>query len=227
MAAVTSPKLVRVGADDDALLRALAEHRGPSTGYRVEPLDGPTAAAAVVVLDFEDGDLQRQAFESVRSNGFAGPILILGGDVAAIPGNEVVMARPVRLATLLGWIDSQWADAEEPAHLRLGPYRFAPDESVLKQDGDAPALRLTERECKLLTYLVEARGALVGREQLLAAVWGYSAGIDTHTVETHIWRLRQKIETDDPATRFLVTESGGYRLLSGGVPDDSRSNALS
>jgi DNA-binding response OmpR family regulator len=225
MATATSPKVVRVGAADDALMRALVEHRVPSAGWRVEALDGPVEGNALVILDFDDGEAQRRAVDAMRAQGFAGRILILGHRDAAATANDEPIPRPVRLGTLLNRIDAYWAQAEEAAFARLGPYRFLPDESVLKPDGDEAAVRLTELECKLLTYLTEARGALVGREQLLAAVWGYSAAIDTHTVETHIWRLRQKIETDDPATRFLVTEPGGYRLISGDVPDDGRPDA--
>jgi DNA-binding response OmpR family regulator len=97
----------------------------------------------------------------------------------------------------------------------LGPYQFIPDERLLRDPGNGRVIRLTELEKDLLVYLLAAEGALIGREQLLVDVWGYSDGVDTHTVETHIWRLRQKIETEDPASRFLITEAGGYRLLAG------------
>jgi hypothetical protein len=225
MATATSPKVIRVAAADDALMRALAEHRAPSAGWRVEALDGPAEGNVLVILDFDDGEVQRRAVDAARAQGFAGRILVLGDRGAAALANVEPIPRPIRLGALLTRIDAHWAQAEEAAYARLGPYRFLADESVLKPDGEEGTVRLTELECKLLTYLTEARGGLVGREQLLAAVWGYSAAIDTHTVETHIWRLRQKIETDDPETRFLVTETGGYRLISGGVPDDGQSGA--
>jgi hypothetical protein len=220
MATAISTRIIRVGANDDALLRALAEHRSPSGGWQVESLNDFAEAAALVIIDFDDGEAQRGAIASVRSQGFCGRILILGGQDAVPSQNDDVIARPVRLGALLARIDAYWAQAEDLASIPLGPYAFIPEESALRHNGDGALIRLTELECRLLTYLVEAGEELVSREQLLAAVWGYSAGIDTHTVETHIWRLRQKIETDDPVTHFLITETGGYRLMSDGVPEN-------
>jgi DNA-binding winged helix-turn-helix (wHTH) protein len=220
MATAISTRIIRVGANDDALLRALAEHRSPSGGWQVEPLNGFAEAEALVIVDFDDGEAQRDAVASVRSQGFCGRILILGGQDAVLSQNDDVIGRPVRLGALLGRLDTYWAQTEDLAPIRLGPYAFVQEESVLRHSGDEALIRLTELECRLLTYLVEAEDELVSREQLLAGVWGYSAGIDTHTVETHIWRLRQKIETDDPLTHFLVTETGGYRLVSDCVPEN-------
>ena len=91
--------------------------------------------------------------------------------------------------------------------------RVAGETWRLSRSANDTVIRLTSLERKLLLHLASVMGAAVDREQLLAHVWGYSAGVDRHTVETHIWRLRQKIETDDPASRFLVTEAGKYRLL--------------
>jgi DNA-binding response OmpR family regulator len=123
------------------------------------------------------------------------------------------MKRPIRLGALLARIDAYWEPDLEDTAIVLGPYEFLASDRALLLPFDEEIIRLTELETKLLSCLADASGALVGREQLLAEVWGYSGDADTHTVETHIWRLRQKIETDDPATRFLITEPGGYRLL--------------
>ena len=55
---------------------------------------------------------------------------------------------------------------------------------------------------------------LVRRETLLHEVWGYNSKVTTHTLETHIYRLRQKIEDDPSNACFLITEPGGYKLRS-------------
>jgi DNA-binding response OmpR family regulator len=208
---------VRVAAPDDSLVRALAEHRKASHGWSVGPLEGPPEPDALVILDFDDGDARTRMLDRVRTEGFGGPVVILGGcDAARSPADEA-LPRPVRLGALLGRIDAHGAAPAEPDPAMLGPYQFAPDERLLRDVADGRIIRLTELEQDLLVYLAAAQGALVGRDQLLADVWGYSDGVDSHTVETHVWRLRQKIETDDPATRFLVTEAGGYRLLGAGA----------
>jgi DNA-binding response OmpR family regulator len=115
---------------------------------------------------------------------------------------------------LLARIDAHAARPDAADTYGLGPYEFAASEGVLRRRDDGAVVRLTELERKLIFCLVEARGEVVAREQLLSEVWGYNAEIATHTVETHIWRLRQKIETNDPATALLLTEIGGYRLAS-------------
>ena len=74
-------------------------------------------------------------------------------------------------------------------------------------------VRLTEKETAILKYLYRAGDKVVGREVLLDDVWGYNTEVDTHTLETHIYRLRQKIEEDPSRAVLLVTESGGYRLV--------------
>jgi DNA-binding response OmpR family regulator len=212
-------RTVRIAGPDDALIQAVVEHRSPKTGWRIEKLDGQPEDDALVILDFDDGNTQGGVLSALRAGGFNGPVLIVGGDDSARDGAEL-MPRPVRLGVLLARIDAHGQSPAEPEAETLGPYRFIPAERILRHARDNSVIRLTELEIDLLVYLAEAEGALVPREQLLADVWGYSEGVDSHTVETHIWRLRQKIETDDPATRFLVTESGGYRLLVAGAQEE-------
>jgi DNA-binding response OmpR family regulator len=74
-------------------------------------------------------------------------------------------------------------------------------------------VRLTEKETAILKYLYRSGHKVVSRGVLLDEVWGYNAGVNTHTLETHIYRLRQKIERDPSHAEILITESGGYRLV--------------
>jgi len=73
-------------------------------------------------------------------------------------------------------------------------------------------IRLTEKETNILKYLYRAGGKPVAREELLEEVWGYNSGVTTHTLETHVYRLRQKIEPERGTATLLMTEPGGYRL---------------
>lgn len=196
-------------APDDMLVRALNQHAG---GWRAASFDEAPGPDALVIVDLDGAAERRDFLKALRGGGFAGPVLILGAREGEVPEDEP-FARPVRLGMLLARIEAHWAGAEEPELLQLGPYEFVPAEQLLRDPESDTIIRLTELERKLLLYLASVQGAAVDRDQLLAHVWGYNAGVDTHTVETHIWRLRQKIETDDPASRFLVTEAGKYRLL--------------
>ncbi|HEX4508378.1 MAG TPA: response regulator transcription factor [Alphaproteobacteria bacterium] len=204
---------VHVVAPDDMLVRALNQHAG---GWRAVLLADPPESDALVIIDLDDASGRRDAVGPLREAGFAGPVLILGARDAKTPEDEPI-ARPVRLGTLLARIEAHWTEDSAVELLQLGPYEFVPAEQLLRGPGSDAVIRLTELERKLLLYLASVKGAAVDRDQLLAHVWGYSAGVDTHTVETHIWRLRQKIETEDPASRFLVTEAGKYRLVLAGA----------
>ena len=91
---------------------------------------------------------------------------------------------------------------------QLGPYTFKPAQKMLV-DEEEKKIRLTEKETNILKFLYRASEGVVARDILLHEVWGYNAGVTTHTLETHIYRLRQKIEPDPSNARLLVTESGG------------------
>ena len=204
---------VYIAAPDDTLVRALNQHAG---GWRAAMLADPPEQGALAIADFDAPDERQGALDTLRGGGFGGPVVILGNGEAAYGPNDEPVVRPVRLGVLLARIEAHWAEADNAEVHRLGPYEFIPAEQLLRDAVSDINIRLTELECRLLNYLAAADGASVDREQLLAHVWGYNAGVDTHTVETHIWRLRQKIETEDPTTRFLVTEAGKYRLSLAG-----------
>ena len=214
-------RCIYVAASDESLIRALAEHRLQQAGWCFAPPRGPLEPDALVILDFDDKAERLDWIGRLRAEGFAGPVLILGGVDGAESTDDEPIVRPVRLGTLLARIDAHAAEPNEAGSCRLGPYEFVPADRELRLPGGGEAIRLTELERKLLACLAEADGAMIEREQLLARVWGYSAGVATHTVETHVWRLRQKIETDDPATHFLVTEPGGYRVVPAAASTDS------
>ena len=124
------------------------------------------------------------------------------------------MTKPFKLGVLLARIRAQLKQHEqsEDAVFTIGPYTFKPASKLLI-DGNSGKIRLTEKETSILKYLYRAGGRLVGRNVLLDEVWGYNANVTTHTVETHIYRLRQKMEKDFSQPEILVTETGGYRLV--------------
>ncbi len=103
-------------------------------------------------------------------------------------------------------------EQSEDAVFTIGPYTFKPSSKILVHQ-DQSKIRLTEKETAILKYLYRASDQVVGRDVLLHEVWGYNSGVTTHTLETHIYRLRQKIEREPSNAEILVTETGGYKLV--------------
>lgn len=136
--------------------------------------------------------------------------MILGLESGA---NDYVV-KPFRFAVLLARIRAQLRQHEqsEDAVFSIGPYTFRPAAKILL-GSDGSKIRLTEKETSILKYLYRAGERVVTREVLLHEVWGYNAGVTTHTLETHIYRLRQKIERDPSNAELLITETGGYKLV--------------
>src|SRR5579872_5566814 len=156
----------------------------------------------------------------MRDGGLTAPIIMLTaatGDVDTIQGLDAgandYVTKPFRFAVLLARIRAQLRSHEqsEDAVFRIGPYEFRPAAKILVDERQRK-IRLTEKETNILKYLYRAGDKPVSREELLTEVWGYNAGVTTHTLETHICRLRQKIEPDAAGARLLMTEAGGYRL---------------
>jgi DNA-binding response OmpR family regulator len=177
----------------------------------------------LVILDVGLPDMDgRELCRLMRKQGVKCPVLMLTGhntDADTILGLDAgandYVAKPFRFPVLLARIRAQLRQHEqsEDAVFNIGPYTFKPAAKLLL-DEQEKKIRLTEKETNILKYLYRANDGVVARDVLLHEVWGYNAGVTTHTLETHIYRLRQKIEPDPSNARILVTESGGYRLAS-------------
>jgi DNA-binding response OmpR family regulator len=176
----------------------------------------------IVLLDVNLPDIDgREACKIIRKNGYKGPIIMLTGQVSESDtilgldaGANDYVAKPFRFGVLLARIRAHLRQHEqsEDAVFRVGPYTFKPSAKVLIRD-DSRKIRLTEKETAIIKFLYRAGEQVVGRDVLLHDVWGYNAGVTTHTLETHIYRLRQKIERDPAHAEILVTEAGGYKLV--------------
>jgi DNA-binding response OmpR family regulator len=197
--------------DDDDLREALAEQLVQTEDFEVfEAESGQSALTRakeqlfdLVILDVglpdQDG---REVCRLMRKQGVKAPILMLTGhdsDADTIYGLDAgandYVTKPFKFPVLLARIRAQLRQHEQ------------------SEDAEKK-IRLTEKETNILKVLYRAPDGVVPRDVLLHEVWGYNAGVTTHTLETHIYRLRQKIEPDPSNARLLVTESGGYRLVS-------------
>jgi DNA-binding response OmpR family regulator len=225
----TAKRLLLV--DDDAMLRAsLAEQFAAEGEY--DPVEASSCAEArerlaeglfeFMILDvgLPDGD-GRALCREFRGAGVTCPIILLTAkdtDADVIEGLEAgandYISKPFRFAVLMARVHAHLRSHEqnEEAVYRVGPYTFRPSAKLLI-DSQGRKIRLTEKETNILKFLYRS-GETVGRETLLHEVWGYNPAVTTHTLETHIYRLRQKIERNPTEAQILITESGGYRLVA-------------
>lgn len=127
-------------------------------------------------------------------------------------GAAISVTGPVRLGSLLQRIRAR-ASGAPTTIITLGRFIFDATDSVLIPVDEGDDIVLTEKEVAILSCLAAAGGALISRRDLLTKVWGYAEGVETHTLETHIYRLRQKLEHDPAKPEILLTEEQGYSLV--------------
>jgi DNA-binding response OmpR family regulator len=228
---VTLARHVLIVDDDETLRDLLAEQ------LRLHEEFAPRAAATaregleaarqehfdVIILDVGLPDMDgRELCRLLRKAGVKAPIIMLTGadtDADTILGLEAgandYVTKPFRLGVLLARLRAQLRQHEETddAVFAIGPYAFKPSAKLLVERATNKKIRLTDKETAILKFLYRSGSRVVSRDVLLDEVWGYSASVTTHTLETHVYRLRQKIEPNPQQARILITEPGGYRLV--------------
>ncbi len=224
--------------DDDASARlvmsdSLTELLGGSVRHASSVASALDAAAAerfdAAILDvgLPDGD-GRDLCATLRRRGHKMPILMLTGFAQEMDivrgldsGANDYVVKPFRAHEIAARLRAQLRqhDVSEHAEMRVGHQLFRPGDKTLSEPGHPRPIRLTEKEAAVLKYLYRADGHLVTREELLHHVWGYNAEAATHTVETHVYRLRRKVEPRADSPRILLHERGGYRLLRADIPE--------
>ena len=206
------PTRILLAESDDVLRAGLAEqlaHEGYDVVTAADAEAARTAARenlSFAIIGLAEGDALVAA---LRSNGLGCPVLLLTDGEAR--GVSESLARPFRFSALLARLhalNNHHAPAND-AGVRIGPYTFHPSAKLLQAEGRK--VRLTEKETNILKFL-HANAGTVPRDILLHEVWGYGPAVATHTLETHIYRLRKKIEQDPAKAQILLTEGGGYRL---------------
>jgi DNA-binding response OmpR family regulator len=229
---VEAPKILLVGADADFLV-VLAEQFGRGGVFRPVRLEAVGEALLdgvaeedpdVVLIDLDSGRRPDPAWDGLgllgrmRAQGVDVPVLAVSGHdlchAALEAGASAHHAKPLRLGPLMAALRlAVQTDAQRrQATLAIGPYSFQPARKWLIETLTGRTIRLTEKETAMLDLLARSESRTVPRETLLEAVWGYHAEVTTHTLETHVYRLRQKIESDPANALLLITEPGGYRL---------------
>ena len=227
---MTNVRTILLVDDDDELREQLREQLSLYDEFDVQTAatagQGVEKAKAgqidLVVLDVQLPDMDgREACKVLRKSGFKSPVIMLTANVSDADmilgldsGANDYVTKPFKFAVLLARIRAQLRqhDQSEDAVFTIGGYTFKPAAKLLL-DEKGGKLRLTEKETSILRHLFRAGTQVVTREILLREVWGYNSNVTTHTLETHIYRLRQKIERDPSNSQLLITEGGGYKLV--------------
>ena len=227
---MTTPRRVLLVDDDTPLRESLKEQLDLQGEFIVA--DAATGAAGLekaktelpdlVILDVGLPDLDgREVCRLMRKAGVRCPIIMLtghDGEADQILGLEAgandYVTKPFKFSVLLARIRAHLRSHQqsEDAVFKIGQYTFRPSAKLLTGANNTK-VRLTEKETSILKFLYRAGDKVVGREVLLHEVWGYNPAVTTHTLETHIYRLRQKIERDPSEAAILITEQGGYKLV--------------
>ncbi len=244
---MTAPRTVLIVEDDAAQGQILAEGLSLENAFAVTLaatlreadalLAAPDAHFDAIILDLgmPDGDGHSYC-TSLRRQGHEMPIIFATGscdEADVVRGFEAgandYVVKPVRLQELQARLEAQLRvfDNSESAVFTIGPYTFRPAARVLVDPTKNRRLRLTSKETAILKFLYHAGPQRVTRPVLLDKVWGYNSGVTSHTLETHIYRLRQKIEANTADCRLLVTVVGGYQLNASIAASDAHSNGQS
>ena len=227
---MSSTKKIIIIDDDELLREALKEQFSLHDEFEVSEAATATLGvkavkadhADLVILDVNLPDMDgREACKLMRRNGYRGPVIMLTAQssesdtiLGLDSGANDYVTKPFRFAVLLARIRAHLRQHEhsEDAVFKVGPYTFKPSAKMLVRQ-DNRKVRLTEKETAIIKFLLRSGEQIVSRDVLLQDVWGYNAGVTTHTLETHVYRLRQKIERDPSHAEILVTEGGGYKLI--------------
>jgi DNA-binding response OmpR family regulator len=229
---MSAQRPILIVEDDETLRELLAEHLADGNGFIVvtaATLEAADAAlnnkdsrfdAVILDIGMPDGD-GRDYCVRLRRQGHKMPVIMLTGSDAEADvvrgldsGANDYVAKPFRSNELLARLRAQLRlfDSSEEAVFSVGPYTFRPAKKLLQDPARNRRIRLTDKESAILKFLYRSDARAVGRDILLHEVWGYNAAVTTHTLETHIYRLRQKLEANPASPALLLTEQGGYRL---------------
>lgn len=218
--------------DDDDLRENLAMQLSFHEEFKTQQCDNGKSGIETVkdqdfdliILDVGLPDIDgREVCRMMRKTGINTPIIMLTANASEADtilgldtGANDYVTKPFKFGILLARVRAHLTQhlISEDASYPVGHYVFKPGDKILTDEETGEKIRLTEKETAILKFLKRAEGATISREKLLNEVWGYNANVTTHTLETHVYRLRQKIESDQTKAKIILTESGGYSIAN-------------
>ena len=218
--------------DDDDLRENLAMQLSFHEEFKTQQCDNGKSGIETVkdqnfdliILDVGLPDIDgREVCRMMRKTGINTPIIMLTANASEADtilgldaGANDYVTKPFKFGILLARVRAHLRQhlISEDASYPVGHYVFKPGDKILTDEETGEKIRLTEKETAILKFLKRAEGATISREKLLNEVWGYNANVTTHTLETHVYRLRQKIESDQTKAKIILTESGGYSMAN-------------
>lgn len=226
---LTIPARILLVGEDIALRRELTRQLSLHREFTVIETD--TGAGAVDSLGREHFDAVLlnvgpqgsdgcEICRLIRRRGIHIPVILLadGDSVADVilgldAGANDYIASPFKYGILVARLRAHLRQYElsEDAILRIGPYVFRPTVRALHHSGTGREIRLSDKECAILKYLCRA-GDAVSCDRIYSDIWDHNEPLMTHTLQTHIYRLRQKIENNPSKPEIIVSEMGGYRI---------------
>ncbi|MDG1709194.1 MAG: response regulator transcription factor [Emcibacteraceae bacterium] len=216
--------------DDDDLRENLALQLSFHEEFKTDQCDNGKAGLEkakdenfdLIILDVGLPDIDgREVCRMMRKSGINTPVIMLTANASEADtilgldaGANDYVTKPFKFGVLLARARAHLRQhlISEDASYPIGHYMFKPGDKMLTNEETDEKVRLTEKETAILKFLKRADGASISREKLLNEVWGYNANVTTHTLETHVYRLRQKIELDPSKAKIILTESGGYSM---------------
>lgn len=205
------PNILLISDDESFAADLAGQISHYASDYIVLPPDSQTAPDIVII----DENMQKLAeFKDAR---LRVPVFFLTSvseeSIADIPADHII-AKPIDLAAFLDELHSCINLFENSAngYISFNRYIVRPIKKDILNQRNREITKLTEKEVAILKHLYKNRQRIVSKNELLQEVWGYAPDVTTHTIETHIYRLRQKVEHDDPDAQLIVTVDGGYKL---------------
>lgn len=199
-------------SDNDIFATDLSDQiRRHSPEYNILSVD--SSDKADIVLVDENTKILHQVVVDMQNI----PIFFLTSDgdtVLDYPVDIHVQSKPLQLSLFFDELHSciNRFDNSESGYLKFNKYEVHPMSKEILNLRNNVITKLTEKEVAIIKYLHKNKDRLISKNELLQEVWGYSPDVSTHTIETHIYRLRQKVEQDNPDAQLILTVEGGYQL---------------